>query len=178
MLDLRDRRWISRQKVEGPKKISEVHQDAMRQQQQQEQRDRDDRGGRGGGGGRRMDGPSRGGGGGGGQHFNENRMMSRDEIPTRTVSMQRQQSSELSLRPGNSGGSFARPGGGLGAGSGRPGGAGQQQTLPPPPSRSSPARNAVQQQPPAAAVEPLSEEKLKQKGLCFLMLSQRINFVL
>ena len=115
-----------------------------------------------------MDGPSRGGGG---QHFNENRMMSRDEIPTRTVSMQRQQSSELSLRPGNSGGSFARPGGGLG--SNRPGGAGQQQTLPPPPARSSPTRNAVQQQQPhAAAVEPLSEEKLKQKGVRFSKPSQ------
>ena len=164
VLDLKDRRWQPRQKVEGPKKISEVHQDAMRQQQQTEQRNRDENrrgggGGGGGGGGRRMEEPSPRGGGG--PSFNESRMMSRDEVPTRTVSMARQQSSELSLRPGNTGG------GGYGRGGGKQAASAPSQQAPARGSPQKPAPAAAAPPPPpppAAVVEPLSEDKLKQKG--------------
>lgn len=153
VLDTRDRRWQPRQKVEGPKKISEVHQDAMRQQQQLEQRDRDDRRGGGGGGMRRMDGPpSRGGG-------YENRMMSRDEVPTRTVIVQRQLSSDLNLRPS---GSMGMSGFGKGRGASTPT---AQPIVRPAAAASEPPPAAAPLPPVPSATEPLSEEKLKLKAV-------------
>jgi translation initiation factor 4G len=106
VLDMRGRQWRPRQKVEGPKKISEVHQDAQRQLQQQEQRDREER--RGGGGGRRLD--SQGSRGG------YDSRMSRDEAPSRPLSSQRPQGSEPNLRPSASGGAFGRGGKSSGGG--------------------------------------------------------------
>ncbi|GAX79395.1 hypothetical protein CEUSTIGMA_g6836.t1 [Chlamydomonas eustigma] len=153
VLDLRDRKWQPRQKVEGPKKISEVHQDAMRQQMQQQERDRDENRRAVGGGirGGRMDGPSPRGGGGP-PMFNESRLLSREDVPTKTVSMTRQQSTEISLRPGN----YSRS---------RPMGVGVQPQLP---SRVSPPRStqASVAPPPLSTpgVPALSEDKIKTKA--------------
>lgn len=103
VLDLKANDWIPRTKKEGPKKIEEIHQEAERELQQQAMRDRDerqrDRRG-GGGGGDRYGGPPppRGGGGGGGY----DRLLPRDEVPSRPMmaNMNRAPSSELSFRPG------------------------------------------------------------------------------
>ena len=170
VLDLKERRWQPRQKVEGPKKISEVHQDAARQQQQQEQRDRDEfkRGGGGGGGG--------GYGGRGGRDMGrggvfDNRVMPRDEVPTKTINVQRPPAGgEVSLRPdgmrpGATGGQFGRPG----AGGRGPHVAAPAPAPPQPRPSASQAPVASASQPPAVeppAVEPLlSEDKLKQKAV-------------
>jgi hypothetical protein len=155
VLDLRSRQWQPRNKLEGPKKISEVHQDAMRQQQQQEQRDREERRG---GSMRRGDAPP---------SRNSNygdRMLSRDEVPRQPLSLgSRQQSSELSLRPASGG----APGASFGKRSTAPG---------PPPASSRPssvpreapapaaAAAAVPPPPPVATPPTLPEAAVRQKG--------------
>ena len=124
ILDLRSRRWVPRQKAEGPKRIEDVHKEAQQQVAQQQARDREDRdrdrrgGGGGGGGGRGGGGGSRNDGRGDmrrdgpevraqqlQQQQQQDRMMSRDEVPTKTLStnMQRSGSQEISLRPASFG---------------------------------------------------------------------------
>ncbi len=111
---MRANKWIPRTKKEGPKKIEDVHREAQQELLAQQQRDMDERR-RGGGGDRRGGGGDRDRGGYGGPppprpgpSYADTRLLSKDEVPSRAIQMQRAQSNELSFRPGGSG--FGRPG--------------------------------------------------------------------
>ncbi|GIL68831.1 hypothetical protein Vafri_22062 [Volvox africanus] len=123
VLDLRAAKWISRRKVEGPKRIEEVHREAQQQMAAQASRDREERyaqqrgpGGRGGPGMGGRDAPPPPGRFGGPSQ-DEARLMGRGEVPRplRGAGMERQASSEVNLRPsflaGKRTGSPAQPGG-------------------------------------------------------------------
>ncbi|GIL90582.1 hypothetical protein Vretifemale_18213 [Volvox reticuliferus] len=124
VLDLRAARWVSRRKVEGPKRIEEVHREAQQQMAAQASRDREERYAQQRGPGVRG-GPGMGGrdappppGRFGGPSQDEARLMGRGEVakPLRGAGMERQASSEVSLRPSSflaikRTGSPAQPGG-------------------------------------------------------------------
>lgn len=142
VIDLRQNRWIPRVKKEGPKKIQDIHREANQELAAQQARDMDER--RRGGGGNRGPPPPP-------TRSDYNRMLGKDDMPSRALQMQRAPSSEMQFRPG---GAFGR---------GRDrnqGGHMQPRGGPPAPAAAAPAPERVVTPPPRAAPA-MSLEDLK-----------------